>query len=153
MSTENLRIPKQLSEVRLWIHPEGQVVASLFLSFTGEDMRPEDPLQVLNTDSRFLAIKREDPDEVRFYNKASIVRVEYLEEVIEDAQIKDPLQCTMHMMDGSLIDGEIHRFLPPEHSRLYDYLNLDNEPFTKIHLQEGYVCLINKAYIVRVSPK
>ena len=107
---------------------------------------------MLNQSGDFLALKREDPEEVRFYNKRSIVRVEYEEEEAAQEEGVTPLECVVHMMDGSLISGTIRRFLPPEKSRLYDYLNLTDEPFTKLYLEENQVCLINKSYIVRVCP-
>jgi len=41
--------------------------------------------------------------------------------------------------------------LPPNHERLYDYLNLSKERFIKLNLEDGSLCLVNKAYIVCVS--
>jgi hypothetical protein len=56
------------------------------------------------------------------------------------------------MMDGSLIDGCIRHSLPPEHARLSDYLNLSEERFIRIHTQGGQLWLVNKSYIVYVTP-
>ena len=137
----------------MWIHPDGRVVASMFLSFQGDSMRAEAPLQVLNSSSKFLVVEREEPNETRFYNKASIVRVEYMDEDDLPEDGVKPLDCVTHMMDGALIKGKIERFLPPDNSRLYDYLNIDDEHFVKLKLEDGMTCLINKSYIVRVSPK
>jgi hypothetical protein len=57
------------------------------------------------------------------------------------------------MMDGSLLIGTIKESLPPEHARLFDYININNESFIKLHLENDEICLINKAYIVRVAPR
>jgi len=54
-------------------------------------------------------------------------------------------------MDGSLIAGVVRYPLPPSHERLYDYLNLSKERFAKLYLEDGSICLVNKAYIVCVS--
>jgi hypothetical protein len=54
-------------------------------------------------------------------------------------------------MDGSLLEGVVRYPLPPSHERLYDYLNLSKERFAKLYLEDGSICLVNKAYIVCVS--
>ena len=151
--TSQFRIPKKLKQVTLWIHPEGRFVGSLFLNlqrknYTGE----EEPLEVLNQADPFLVCKRENPDELRFYNKVSIVRVEYHEETPPPSEGVEPLSCRLYMMDGSIIEGSIRRPLPPGRSRLYDYLNMDDEQFSKLHVGDGNICLVNKSYIVCVTP-
>jgi hypothetical protein len=147
-----VKIPKKLRQVSLWIHPEGQVIGSLFLK--GQTKRPgsvEEPLTVLNEPSPFLVMQREAPDELRFYNKASIVRVEYQEEKPLSRPGLKPLHCRLDMMDGALIEGSVWRELPPRYSRLYDYLNISSERFMKLHVEDDNVCLVNKAYIVCVT--
>lgn len=151
--TSQFRIPKKLKQVTLWIHPEGRLVGSLFLNlrsknYTGE----EEPLEVLNQADPFLVCKREDPDELRFYNKTAIVRIEYHEDTLPSAEGVEPLPCRLSMMDGSIIDGSIRRLLPPGRARLYDYLNMDDEQFAKLHVGDGNICLVNKSYVVCVTP-
>ena len=147
-------IPKALRQVTLWVHPEGRVIGSLFLSFhTKNGPRGEDPCTVLNETAPFLVLQRTAPEELRFYNKRAIVRVEYhAEETLptEGAGITT-LHCQVSLMDGSLIDGVVQYPLPPNHERLYDYLNLSKERFAKLSLEDGSICLVNKAYIVCVS--
>jgi hypothetical protein len=151
--SEHLRIPKKQKQVVLWIHPEGKVVGSLFLSLQNRySSGEEEPLEALNHPEPFLVLKREDADELRFYNKTSIVRVEYSAENQPVAEGITPLRCRLYLMDGSIIEGTVKKTLPPEHSRLYDYLNLDQERFAEIHTEDGMVCLVNKSYIVYVTP-
>ena len=154
MSKDHLKIPKKLKEVTLWVHPEGRVIGALFLReqsvhHAGE----EDPLEVLNQPEHFVVLQRDRPEELRFYNRASIIRVEYPGAwPSDDAEAKaTPLPCQLHMMDGSLIAGTIHEPLPPEHSRLFDYLNRSSERFARIYLDDQTTCLVNKAYIIQVS--
>ncbi len=150
MNFESLKIPKQMSQVSLWVHPEGVVVGSMFLSYCGEDMLPEQPVDVMNQDAAFLVLKRSEPEEVRFYSKAAIVRVEYEERLEAEGEGVNSVACELYMMDGSIISGTIHRFMSPEHGRLYDLLSL-KESFIKLHLDDEHVCLVNKAYVVRAK--
>ncbi|MEE8303468.1 MAG: hypothetical protein V3S24_13655 [Candidatus Tectomicrobia bacterium] len=149
---KNIKIPKKQKQVTLWIHPEGRVVGSLFLSLQSKSSDGEEvPLEALNHPKTFVVLRRDDFDEVRFYNKASIVRVEYHKEELAESEEIDQLECRLCLMDGSIVEGTIKRALPPDYARLYDYLNMPDERFTEIHTGEGIVCLINKSYIVSVK--
>ena len=78
MDDSALKIPKKLMPVTLWVHPDGLVIGSMFLHLPGPDApNGEQPADVLNESADFLAIKRDDPEDLRFYNKSAIVRVEY----------------------------------------------------------------------------
>ena len=70
-----LKIAKALRQVNMWVHPEGLVTGSIFVTIGEDDDSREDPSYVLNDTSPFLVLQREKPDELRFYNRASIVRV------------------------------------------------------------------------------
>jgi hypothetical protein len=153
MLREHLKIPKNLRKVTLWVHPEGLVVGSLFLRLQSANMPgEEDPLELLNTEDVFLVVKIEQPDELRFYNKSSVLRVEYDEDTSAPFLMSEPLQCTLHLMDGSFISGIIRKPLSPDRSRLFDFLNLRQEQFMKIRSDDGRVCIVNKSYIVSVTP-
>jgi hypothetical protein len=148
-----LKIPKKLKQVTLHVHPDGTVIGSFFLSHHRKRTSgAEEPIDVLNQSHPFVVVQREEPDELRFYNKASIVRVEYDEEFSPQLENITPLYCRLHMMDGSLIDGCIRRPLPPDHARLSDYLNLNEKRFIRIHTKGGQLWLVNKSYIVYVTP-
>jgi hypothetical protein len=153
MFRERLKIPKTLKQVTLWVHPEGRVVGSLFLRQQSVNVPgEEEPLEVLNSGDPFLVFKGEGPEELRFYNKSSVVRVEYDEDKPSPLPHIEPLPCTLHLMDGSLIPGIIRRPLAPDRSRLFDYLNLREEQFVKLHCENGSVCVVNKSYIACVTP-
>lgn len=149
MGGDALRVEKHERPVRLWVHPEGQVLGSLFLRPGDTDQAGEAPLEVLNGDSPFLVVQTEAPGELRFYNKRSIVRVEYDGDGADDADDVTVIPCSLHMMDGSSFEGTIREVLPPEHQRLYDYLNRGGPGFLRMHLDDGVQALINKAYIIR----
>ncbi len=149
MSNVNLKIPTTLYPVTLWVHPEGRVIGSLFLH-NDKTKQAEDVLSLVNQPEQFLVFKCETPNELRFYNRSSIIRMEYAEESGDSPNDKT-LECQLHMMDGSLITGIIRESLPADHSRLYDYLNLAENRFVKIHTDSQEVILINKAYINQVT--
>jgi hypothetical protein len=153
MLRDLLKIPKKLKPVTLWVHPEGRVVGSLFLRPQSPNApREEEPVEVLNTPDPFLVLRRDDRDELRFYNKTAVVRVEYENEEPQPILGVQTLLCTLHLMDGSLISGTIRKALPPDRARLFDYLNLHDEHFVKVHCEDGMICLVNKSYIACVTP-
>ncbi|MDZ7747691.1 MAG: hypothetical protein U5K43_01695 [Halofilum sp. (in: g-proteobacteria)] len=153
MSNESYRIQKREEPVTLWVHPDGPVKGKLYLqeqSDRGE--RPEHPVEIMNTDVPFIVVHCEDPDETRFYGKRAVVRVHHepMEGEPETSDIT-VVPCELRLMDGSLLSGTIREFLLPEHRRLFDYLNQRGEPFLRLHLDDGGICLVNKAYIVRAA--
>lgn len=155
MTDSSWQVPKKLKEVVLWVHPEGRVVGSLFvhfqsLRFPGE----QQPFEVINNGKSFVVLRRKSPNEIRFYNRSAIVRVEY-----EETQGAPPAEgvtaqrCQLHLMDGCMIEGTIMKSMPPGHGRLFDFLNDDRDRFIKIYTDRGRrVCLTNKAYIAFVTP-
>lgn len=153
MTASILKINKTPHQVRLWVHPEGLVIGSLFLRHdTAEKTPTESPYEVINQAEPFVVLKREHPGDVRFYNRTSIIRVEYTagEKDIEDNATT--LHCRLMMMDGSVLEGAISEVLAADQSRLYDYLNKTNVRFIRLFLNEKEICLVNKSYIIQVSP-
>lgn len=150
MAAKPLRIAKALRQVNMWVHPEGLVKGAIFVTVGEDQATQEDPRYVLNADKPFLVLYRENPDEVRFYNRSAIVRVEF-----EDKKPKDNkatvIPCCLNLMDGSVIDGEIIEVLPSDYARLYDYLNQAQERFIRLYTAESQVCMVNKNYIIKVT--
>lgn len=146
----DLRIPKTLRPVVLWVHPEGRVVGSLFVRPAEPGAGAERPIDVLNRNLPFIVLQREEPDEIRFYHRASIVRVEHREEAPPSPEGKILHRCQLHMMDGTLFEGTLIRPSPPDRSRLFDFLNREAESFLEIFLDEGLTVLVNKSYILFV---
>jgi hypothetical protein len=152
MTTDALKVPKTEKRVTLWVHPEGRVVGSLFLHTQSMNHAgPQEPLETLNQDDAFLVLKREQPDELRFYNRASIVRVEYPADYQPLVPDTTALPCRLQLMDGALITGTIQEPLAPDRARLYDYLNRSDERFIRIEAESDMVYLINKSYIIHAT--
>jgi hypothetical protein len=152
MSADSLKVPKQQMPVNLWVHPEGRVLGCMFLTFPNPELGDaERPADVINSTVDFLVFKLDGTGEIRFYNKSSIVRVEYWDGQSSLDQGARPQPCRITLMDGALFDGEICKALPEENSRLYDYMNDTQERFLTLRLAGGDVALINKSYIVCIS--
>ena len=151
MDNDTLKVPKKLQSVTLWVHPEGRVTGGIYLREQSPNHAgSERPLEVLNEGEFFLVFKRDMPDELRFYNLRSVIRVEY--QGTEEDRVGNlvTLHCRLQMMDGSLIEGTIQESLPSDRARLLDYLNKKEDSFIKVHMEDNLVFLINKAYIIHV---
>lgn len=150
MAAKPLRIAKAQRQVSMWVHPEGLVKGAIFVTVGHDNETLEDPRYVLNADKPFLVLYREHPEELRFYNRSAIVRVEYDADKPSDENTT-VIACRINMMDGSVLDGEIIEVLPADYSRLYDYLNQGQERFIRLFTGESQVCMVNKNYIIQVT--
>ena len=151
MDNELLKVPKSLKEVTLWVHPEGQVVGSIFLrNHSVSHAGKEQPLEAFNRPEPFIVLKRSGPDELRFYNRKSIIRVEYIGKDTQVTRAIRPLSCQFQLMDGAFISGTIEEPLHPYKARLLDYLNKAEDMFIKLHI-DGNTVLVNKSYIIHVQ--
>lgn len=149
---EFFKVPKQKKQVSLWVHPVGQVVGSIFLLEQSTlHAGPEEPVEALNLDSPFVVISMESPEELRFYNRNSVIRVEYQETSSNKSASATQITCQVHLMDGSFVDGQIIETLPQDKSRIFDYLNQNDKRFIKVYTGSDEICLINKSYINYVT--
>lgn len=150
MESELLKVPKVPRAVTFWVHPEGRVVGSIFLRKQSvHHAGQETPLEALNHPEPFIVFQREHHEQLRFYNRKSVIRVEYEGKDYDVATAIKPLACQLSLMDGSCISGTIHEPLHPNRARLLDYLNKTNDQFIKLHVDHNTV-LVNKNYIIHV---
>ena len=150
MDNEHLIVPKSIKLVTLWVHPEGRVLGFMYLRkhsalHAGEEL----PLEALNRPEPFIVFKRDTPAEMRFYNRKSVIRVEYPGMDKQKTRAIRPLPCLLQMMDGSVVEGTIEEPLHPNRARLLDYLNNPDDTFIKLHI-DGNTTLVNKSYIIHV---
>ena len=151
MATDLLKIPKIKRQVSMWVHPEGQVIGSLFLREQSVNHAGvEEPIEVLNKDKAFIVLDREE-SQVRFYNRNAIIRVEYEETSPSPGPEQKIIPCQLTMMDGALFNGEIRETLAPDRARLFDYLNHEQARFIKLYTDTNQICLVNKSYIINVA--
>ena len=153
MDKKALKVPKRSKQVKVWVHPVGPVLGTIFLNHQSNIHEGEEaPIEVLNHPAPFLVMKCGQYEDVRFYSKNSIVRVEHAGKAPLGESSLVTLPTRLYMMDGSVLDGFIRESLPPEHSRLFDYLNILQDRFVRLYAHGNEVLLVNKAYIARVSP-
>ncbi|WP_018233607.1 hypothetical protein [Thioalkalivibrio thiocyanodenitrificans] len=154
MDNNALKIPKKLKDVKIWIHPEGPVVGGIFLHCQSDRHDgPEQPVEAMNGPEPFFVLRGRGGDDIRFYNKNAVVRLEYTAETDESPPSGCvSLRSRLHLMDGSTLEGVIRELLVPEHARLFDYVNIFEDRFVRLFMEDNLVALVNKAYIVRVTP-
>ncbi|OOG22744.1 hypothetical protein B1C78_14155 [Thioalkalivibrio denitrificans] len=154
MDKEALKIPKKLKHVKIWVHPEGPVVGGIYLYCQSDRHEGEEqPVEAMNSPEPFFVLRGGNDDDLRFYNKNAVVRLEYSADPGEER----PAGCVelgtrLHLMDGSTLEGVIREMLVPEHARLFDYVNIFEDRFVRLFMEDRLVTLVNKAYIVRVTP-
>ena len=70
-------------------------------------------------------------------------------ELGEEPSLGQQHEVEVVLTDGTSLRGQVSFVLPPERSRLLDYLN-DEQPFVRLAEREQ-VALINKRHIARVT--
>ena len=152
MGSEAYRIPKREQLVEMWVEPEGATQVYLFLLPPGSEFgEGEVPLDVLNQPDEFVVVRSVE-GQVYCLNKRYIVRVRFEEPERPDAETAPRIHCVFRLHDGEEIEGTVREYLPPEHSRLIDYLNQIAGPFIRLELHDGMTLLLNKRYCVRAVP-
>lgn len=149
---DELIVPKRRRKVRLWIHPEGRVLGSLYVRAASDDEPEQRIVEALNEEHPFVVLMREEPDELRFYHQASILRVESESEPRPTGEGMIRHRCQLGMMDGSFVEGTLMRPSPPDRSRLFDFLNREKERFLEVFLDDGTTVVVNKSYVIYVRP-
>ncbi len=154
MSENPFKIEKQRVPVQLELSNGDTVCGTIFLHYAKNEYgRPEEPLELLNSRSPFFPVSDES-EAVSFYNKAMVLCLTYQEDRGQATPVEANLnkQVVVTLYDDRRLTGMVQALLPPEHARLYDFLNLDGEAFMKIAGTDGTVSLINKAYVAVVNP-
>lgn len=155
MSSDSLIVAKVLKPVRLWIHPEGPVLASLFLRNQTADEQPSQrPIELLNEPAPFLVCRcgEGDQSQTRFYSKNAITRIDYDDANESRGAGRVKINAEFQLMDGAVFCGAIREDLPADRQRLLDYMNVHTDRFVRVFLEDSGMTLINKAYIMRVIP-
>jgi hypothetical protein len=116
---------------------------------------PETVLEMLNRREGFFAFRPEDVDELLLVSKGNTISVSQ----DSKAPIADPARLSaakllgieILLAGGSTLSGWASAELPPEHSRLLDYLNASQESFFALwtHASTHYV---NRAHVLYARP-
>ena len=154
---EQLQIPTRQIEVDLLLADGDRLVGYLFLTETPfQSGRPEDVIQILNDERRFLPFIADGPTTSPLaLNKDHVVCVHV--ESRPAATLATPLghvdaegsDRTLLLSDGTRIAGDLCIDTPPHASRLLDKLNLA-ERFLALRTTGGYA-FVNCRHIVHVE--
>ena len=109
-------------------------------------------LDILNSKAIFISVERLNTNEVFFLNRRKVVCVELHErDLIEEMMLAPEIPVQVTLVNGQSIKGSFFLEMPPERSRLSDYLNLSPQ-FIYLCRKNADI-IINKSYMFSVSAK
>jgi hypothetical protein len=150
--SDELRVPKRQTQVELLLPGGGTRQVMVFLAeFAGSHAGHERLSDLVNGANEFLPALDLATDTMSFVGRAGIAaaRVARDWESMYGLGDAEEHEVEITLADGTALRGLIQFELPPERSRLLDYLN-DSQPF--VRLDEGAkVILVNKRHIARVA--
>jgi hypothetical protein len=151
---EELRVPKRRVPVEV-VLPGGtarRVILFLAEAAPGHE-GPERPSDLLNGSGAFVPALDEASGGMTFLNRSSIA----LARVPADAEpepgvgftIPTEHEVAVRLLDGTELGGLVSYVLPPERSRLGDFLS-EPAPFFRL-LERGGVTLVGRAHVASVT--
>jgi len=152
---KEFRVPKQRAEVEVVLPGGATHRVAVFLSeFASSHEGGERLSDLLNGKGDFFPAVAVESDEVVFLNRATIAvaRVDPAFERDPATELTLPTEheVSIRLADGQQIEGLISFVLPPERSRLMDFLN-ESPPFFRL-LQKDRVSLVNKHHVASIAP-
>jgi hypothetical protein len=152
-----LRVPKHRVEVEVVLPGGARRQVAVFLSEFAPNHRGAERLSdLLNGSQDFFPALDAERDEMTFLNRAGIavarVAEQHGRDVTAEFTLPSEHEVEITLVDGNVLQGLVSFVLPPERSRLIDFLN-DSPPFFDLHLlDENRVALVNKRHVARVAP-
>ncbi len=148
--TDELRVPKRRVQVEVLLAGGGVRQVTVFLAdFASGHTGPERLSDLLIAHEEFVPAVDVTSDAMTFLGRHSIAAARVAREWEHtDLEGGERHEVELTLTDGTQLRGAVSFVLPPERSRLLDYLN-DAQPF--IRLAEGdRVALVNKRHVARV---
>ena len=150
---DELKVPKRRAQVELLLpYGNGSRQVLVFLAeFAGSHAGHERLSDLLNGENEFLPAVDLATDTMSFVGRAGIAAARCGKEWESSYGLGDAEEHEVQitLADGTALRGIVQFELPPDRSRLLDYLN-DAQPF--VRLDEGeQVVLVNKRHIARVA--
>jgi hypothetical protein len=150
--SDELRVPKRRAQVELLLPGGGTRQVMVFLAeFAGSHAGHELLSDLMNGPNEFLPAVDVATETVSFIGRAGIAAARVGRDWESRYGLGDTEEHEVEitLADGTGLRGIVQFELPPDRSRLLDYLN-DSQPF--VRLDEGEkVVLVNKRYIARVA--
>jgi hypothetical protein len=150
---DELKVPKRRAQVELLLpYGNGSRQVLVFLAeFAGSHAGHERLSDLLNGPNEFLPAVDLATDTMSFVGRAGIAAARVGKDWESSYGLGDAEEHEVEitLSDGTTLRGIVQFELPPDRSRLLDYLN-DVQPF--VRLDEGEkVVLVNKRHIARVA--
>lgn len=151
---QELRVPKHRIPVELTLVGGTTRNVLVFLAeFAARHSGPERLSDLLDGESEFIPSVEASTDAVFFLNRASVAVARMASSVEADDEgqhtIRTEHDVEITLVGGAKLRGLVAYVMPPERSRLTDYLN--SEPrFIELIEQEG-VALVNKQHIALIE--
>lgn len=151
---EELRVPKRRIEVELLLHGQSPSRFAVFLGeFAEGHVGSERLSDLLNGASEFFPALELSSNTLLFVHRVSVVYARLplpLEAELEEQDtIPTEHEVRVGFADGQRIEGLVTFVLPPDRSRLIDYLN-EKPPFFRL-VDKQQATLINKRYVSHVQ--
>ncbi len=151
---DELRVPKRKVMVEVGLSGGGARRVSVFLAeFAPNHVGGERLSDLLNGEGDFIPAFDEESKAMSFLNRAgaAYARVSRVEEAdgADDLTIPTEHAVEIALSDGRILRGLLSYVLPPERSRLVDFLN-DSSPFFPL-LEPDAVVLVNRRLVSRVA--
>ena len=150
--TDELRVPKRRAQVEVLLPGGAARQVTVFLAeYAPRHSGPERLSDLLNAENDFVPALDVATDTMTFLNRHGIAaaRVGREWELGEESAAGEQHEVEISLVDGSTLRGVVSFVMPPERSRLLDYLN-DAQPFVRLAETER-VSLVNKRHIARVA--
>ena len=106
-------------------------------------------LDILNSHTSFISIEDFENQGIVFVNKGRIMCVELPERDLLEQSMRSPQShVSVEMLNGEILSGSFFIEMPPERSRMSDYLNF-TPMFLYLCREQGDI-ILNKDYIAFV---
>ncbi len=149
-----LRVPKRRTPVEIQLHHGAIHHYAVFLGdFAHDHSGPERLSDLLNGTGDFVPAYDLESDAMTFLNREGVLLARLPGHVeLEDGEQQTlPTEHDVEIVldDGAKLRGLVSYVLPPDHSRLIDFLN-DAPLFFRL-LEETSVALVNKRHVTCVA--
>jgi hypothetical protein len=109
-------------------------------------------LDVLKSKASFIPLENFQTNEIFFVNKTSIMLLDLPErDLTEKTKLAPEAAVQIKLNNGKMLSGKFSIEMPPERSRVSDYLNFSSE-ILYLCWEEGDI-ILNKVYIHSVKDR
>lgn len=145
------KIEKFRRRATLRLSTGGMLDVNFFLGYHSEIHRANETiLDLLNSDRAFMPVEDSFTNEILLIGKDKIMTLELPERDLLPEKLSCPaISVRIELIDGDIFYGIFHIDMPPDKSRLSDYLNTRYK-FVYLCLEQNDL-ILNKTYIFSVK--